>query len=152
MTTAEFLSHVRNLGITLWAEGDRLRCRGPEAAITSALQADLSKRKSEILEFLKEANRSVRSKDPLLQRVSRDGDLPLSFGQQRLWFLDQLEPGRSAYNLSFSFRHQGSLNLAALEQSLGEIIKRHESLRTTFTLVNGELVQVVSPAKSFTLY
>jgi len=63
--------------------------------------------------------------------VPRNGDLALSFAQQRLWFFDQLEPGS---RLQYSSRRppQGTLNLAALEQSLNEIVKRHESLRTTF--------------------
>src|SRR6478672_8921722 len=57
---------------------------------------------------------------------------PLSFGQQRLWFLDQLEPGNSAYNSAGGVRFRGKLNVDALQRALNEIVARHEILRTTF--------------------
>ena len=82
---------------------------------------------------------------PPILPVPRDGDLPLSFAQQRLWFIDQLEPGNSAYNFPAAVRLKGPLNLVALGQSVNEIIKRHEALRTTFTTVDGRPVQVVAP-------
>ncbi|HEY6332714.1 MAG TPA: amino acid adenylation domain-containing protein, partial [Blastocatellia bacterium] len=67
---------------------------------------------------------------------------PLSFAQQRLWFLDQLEPGKSAYNLPLALEIDGLLNVARLEQTLTEIVRRHEILRTTFHLYGGEPVQI----------
>src|SRR5215208_2026766 len=74
---------------------------------------------------------------------------PLSFAQQRLWFIDQLEPNKSIYNLPTPRRLKGKLNIAALEQALSEIIRRHESLRTSFATVDGEPVQVVAQAQPF---
>src|SRR5580700_10373057 len=65
---------------------------------------------------------------------------PLSFAQQRLWFLDQFEPNSSLYNVPASLRITGELNVAALEQSIGELVRRHETLRTTFSLVDGDPV------------
>jgi amino acid adenylation domain-containing protein len=81
---------------------------------------------------------------PPIEAVARDGVLPLSFAQIRLWFLEQLEPGSSAYNLSRALQLQGVLNITALEQSLNEIIRRHEVLRTTFTSVDEQQVQVIN--------
>jgi amino acid adenylation domain-containing protein len=75
---------------------------------------------------------------PALLRVSRQGSLPLSFGQQRLWFLDQLESGSVAYNMPSAVRLEGHLDLAALTYSLDEIMRRHEALRTVFRLPAGE--------------
>lgn len=69
--------------------------------------------------------------------------LPLSFAQQRLWFLDRLDPGNPAYNIPYGVRLKGSLDLIALERSLNEIVRRHEILRTTFTSVEGEPVQQI---------
>jgi thioesterase domain-containing protein len=86
-----------------------------------------------------------------LQPVARDGNLPLSFAQERLWFLDQLEPGTAAYNIPFAFWITGPLNVSALERSLNEILQRHEALRTTFSSVEGKPVQVIAPTLSLTL-
>jgi amino acid adenylation domain-containing protein/FkbM family methyltransferase len=84
-------------------------------------------------------------KVPPVGRAERGGALPLSFAQQRLWFLDQLEPGSSAYNMPAAVRLIGVLNVAALEQVLSEVVSRHEVLRTTFVAPAGEPVQVVAP-------
>jgi amino acid adenylation domain-containing protein len=81
-----------------------------------------------------------------LERVARDGALPLSFAQQRLWFLEQLEPQRATYNIPTAVRLSGSLNLKALEQALSEVMRRHEGLRTTFEMVDGQPAQVIHPA------
>jgi len=81
---------------------------------------------------------------PPLRRAARTGPLPLSFAQQRLWFIDQLEPGSAAYNMPAAVRLRGPLDARALERALGEIVRRHESLRTTFADVGGLPVQVVA--------
>ncbi|HZN07516.1 MAG TPA: amino acid adenylation domain-containing protein, partial [Pyrinomonadaceae bacterium] len=79
-----------------------------------------------------------------IERVDRHRDLPLSFAQQRLWFLDQLNPNSAAYNIPAVLRLKGPISIGALNQTLGEIIRRHESLRTTFKMVNGQPVQVIN--------
>lgn len=76
---------------------------------------------------------------------------PLSFAQERLYFLNQLQPNSSFYNLPISFRLQAGLNVDALEKSLSEIVRRHEVLRTTFELADGSPVQVVHPAAPWKL-
>ena len=82
-----------------------------------------------------------------IPRFSREGGLPLSFSQQRLWFVDRLEAGVSAaYHIPAAARLQGRLDVAALERTLGEVVRRHESLRTTFAFEKGEVVQVIAPA------
>ncbi|MFL6284933.1 MAG: amino acid adenylation domain-containing protein [Pyrinomonadaceae bacterium] len=79
------------------------------------------------------------------------GHSPLSYAQQRLWFLDRLTPGGSVYNIPFGVRLAGALNVAALEQGCGEIIRRQESLRTNIVAAEGEPLQVVAPARSLRL-
>ncbi len=81
-----------------------------------------------------------------IERVSREIELPLSFAQQRLWFMHQLDPNSYIYNGSSAVLLQGSLNLTALEQSINEIVQRHEILRTYFHIVNGQPVQIIAPA------
>lgn len=83
---------------------------------------------------------------PILPR-SRDGLLPLSFAQQRLWFIHQMKPDSAAYNVPAAVRLKGHLDVAVLEQTISEVMKRHESLRTTFTLIDGQPAQVIHPAK-----
>jgi amino acid adenylation domain-containing protein len=86
---------------------------------------------------------------PLTKVQSTTDVHPLSFAQSRLWFLDQLEKGNPAYNIAFALRLQGALDVTLLEQSLNEMVRRHEILRTTFSMVDGQPVQVI--ASSFRL-
>jgi amino acid adenylation domain-containing protein/non-ribosomal peptide synthase protein (TIGR01720 family) len=83
---------------------------------------------------------------PRLERVPRGSGLPVSFAQQRLWFLDQMEPGSSAYNLFAAFRLHGPLDVPALRAAFDETVRRHEALRTTIGYAGGEPVQVIAPA------
>lgn len=94
-----------------------------------------------------DAARTVASRlPPPIQPVGREGNLALSFAQQRLWFLDQLEPNSAFYNLGGTVRLTGPLDVAALERSLSEVVRRHEILRTSFDSVGGQPVQVIAPA------
>ena len=86
----------------------------------------------------------------IVPRAHRDG-APLSFAQERLWFVDRLEPGSTTYNMSWPLRLRGTADTGALERALGEIVRRHESLRTVFQEVDGSPVQVVVPFGGFTL-
>ncbi len=88
---------------------------------------------------------------PPLTRVPRDGDLPLSFAQERLWFLQRLSPGSPAYNMPAALRLSGDLDPAVLERVLQEIVRRHEILRTTFPETDGEPRQRVHPFRPFSL-
>ncbi|HEX3526199.1 MAG TPA: amino acid adenylation domain-containing protein [Thermoanaerobaculia bacterium] len=83
---------------------------------------------------------------PVPPRADRGAPLPLSFSQQRLWFLDRLEPGNPAYTIPALVRWEGPLEAPLLERSLAAILERHEALRTTFDAVDGEPVQVIGPA------
>ena len=98
-----------------------------------------------------EQSRGMGLQAPPMVPVARGGELPLSFAQQRLWFIDRLEPGSSVYNFPAAVRLTGPLNVAALEQSLDEIVRRHEALRTTFAIVDGRPVQVIAPLLRLTL-
>jgi amino acid adenylation domain-containing protein len=88
---------------------------------------------------------------PPLVRVARDGDLPLSFGQQRLWFLDRLDPGSAAFHLPAALRCRGPLRAAAVEAALAGIVNRHEALRTRIGFAGGEPVQSMAPPSRYRL-
>ncbi|HYW69964.1 MAG TPA: amino acid adenylation domain-containing protein, partial [Pyrinomonadaceae bacterium] len=88
---------------------------------------------------------------PPIQRTPRNVQLPLSFAQQRLWIVDQLARGAAVYHVPAAIRLRGQLNTEALEQSLNELIRRHESLRTTFAVRDGRPVQIIAPALNLPL-
>jgi len=88
---------------------------------------------------------------PPLEPVGRDGPLPASFAQQRLWFLDQLEPGSPTYNVPAAVRLSGAMDADALRQAFRELVRRHESLRTTFAAEGGSPFQVIAPGMDFEL-
>jgi amino acid adenylation domain-containing protein len=99
---------------------------------------------AESIEATMKAGQNLKA--PPIVTVPRDGKLPLSFAQERLWLVDRLEPNNTAYNMPAALRLVGSLNIAALEQSFNEIVRRHEVLRTSFTEVNGQPVQAIAPS------
>lgn len=88
---------------------------------------------------------------PPIEPAPRDRPLPASFAQQRLWFLDQLEPGSATYNIPVAVRLTGALDLPALERALNEVVRRHEVLRTSFASLEGVPHQIVAPSVPFPL-
>jgi amino acid adenylation domain-containing protein len=89
--------------------------------------------------------------EPALARVPRDGALPLSFSQQRLWLIDQIEPGSPLYNIPGAMHLAGPLQPDLLRAALGEVVRRHEVLRTTFRGVDGQAAQVIAEPRPFQL-
>jgi len=148
MSTFEFLSRLRQLDIRLRAEEGQLRFNAPKGALTADLRAELTRRKSAILALLRTAGAPGSGS---IERRVGEGELPLSFSQERLWFLVEFEPGTTAYNLPEAVRLAGRLDAAALEASLREMVRRHEALRTTFTAADGRPIQVISPRAELSL-
>jgi hypothetical protein len=109
--------------------------------------AKLSPAKLEVLASrMKERRNGGARPLPAMARAKVGASQALSFAQERLWFLDQLEPGNPAYNISAGLCLRGILNAAALEQSLCEITRRHQVLRTTIASVEGRPLQIIGPA------
>ena len=106
--------------------------------------AALSPEKRALFEALLK-KRGVAAPDRIPRRAA-DGPAPLSFAQERLWFLDRLDPGSPAYNVPWTLRVRGPLEVAVLERALAEVVRRHDALRTTFALDGGGPVQRVAPA------
>jgi amino acid adenylation domain-containing protein len=124
--------------------------------LRKAFKVDLSLRQlfemPTVVELAKQIETAMKAGEnlevPAIVRRDRDREFPLSFAQQRLWFLEQLNRGSSAYNLSRAIRFSGKLNVAALIDSFNEIVLRHEALRTNFISQQGKPFQKIrSPFK-----
>ncbi|HEX5887025.1 MAG TPA: amino acid adenylation domain-containing protein [Pyrinomonadaceae bacterium] len=122
-----------------------------DKAGTAKSRAQLSATKRALLEKRLAGGSRVEADERVIPRSPRSGPIPLSFAQQRLWFLYQLEPGLVAYNVPAAVRLAGKLDIAILNWSLNEIVCRHESLRTTFNSVAGNPVQVIAPALNLSI-
>ncbi|NEO72661.1 condensation domain-containing protein, partial [Moorena sp. SIO3H5] len=147
----EFLLELRNQDIQLWLEGEQLHYSAPEGKLTPTLLAQLRERKEEVISFLHTAKQSVYSQQSQIKPIDRNNSLPLSFAQEMMWFWHQLLPDNPLYNLLVSLQIEGLLNVTVLEQSLNEIIKRHENLRTCFPSVDGKPMQVIYPVANINL-
>ncbi|NEQ89180.1 MAG: non-ribosomal peptide synthetase, partial [Moorea sp. SIO2I5] len=145
MKTVEFVSYLQNLGVKLWIDKDRLGYRSPKGVMTAELKRNLVERKTEILEFLLEVEKTQESVASSIQRISREQVIPLSYAQQRLWFLEKMALSSNAYNMPLTLHLVGKLDYVALQKSLNQIIARHETLRTTFSEINGTPVQIIQP-------
>lgn len=113
----------------------------------------LSPQKRKLLDLLlKEKGIATNLPTQTLSRRPRPEFMPLAMNQEGLWFLDQLDPGKNHYNIPGTVRLQGRLDIAALEKSLNEIVRRHETLRTTFAVqADGTPYQVIAPPQTFML-
>jgi myxalamid-type nonribosomal peptide synthetase MxaA len=149
-TIDEFLIYLSNLDVQLWLEGDRLCCDAPESVLTSSLSSQLTQRKAEIIAFLARVNSDSSARRTILP-VARTENLPLSFSQQRLWFIEQMMPNTPQYNISEAIRLVGGLNVDALQESFNEIIRRHEVLRTNFRTFDGQPIQKIAPSLTLAL-
>ena len=106
---------------------------------------------AELATQLEKAQQEPGLQAPPLQRISRDQDLPVSFGQQQMWLFNQMEPNTPVYNEPWTTYLKGEINVAALEKALNEIIRRHEVLRTSFRTVKGKLVSAIAPTLTLPL-
>ncbi|WP_310489900.1 amino acid adenylation domain-containing protein, partial [Chamaesiphon sp. VAR_69_metabat_338] len=159
MQTIEFLAYLRSLDIQVFIEGEKFRCNAPEGILTAELRSEIQARKPEIIGCLAVTHHHSRHNFKPLVPISRSQNLPLSFAQQRLWFLDRLMPNHPFYNIPLALNLTGSLakpplcgiDTAALEQTFNEIVRRHEALRTKIAIDAGQPVQVICPTLTIPL-
>lgn len=140
------IAEMRRLNIQLWLDGDSLCYKAPQGTLTPDILNLLREHKADLITYLKTLQAVSRSQNSPIAKVPRSEQLALSFSQQRLWLLAQLEPDSSPYHISRALRLQGILRIEALQQALNTILARHEVLRTTYTAVDGQPHQVIAPA------
>jgi amino acid adenylation domain-containing protein len=144
-TLIQFISFLHRQNIEISTDGKQIFCDAPEGVLTAEIVEKITQRKSEIISFLNQISDVSQTSISPIQSVSKNKDIPLSFGQERLWFIDRLQNASSSYNEHIAFHIAGNLNVKAFQQAFTEIIKRHESLRTSFSTVNGTTIQVIHP-------
>jgi hypothetical protein len=146
MDITDLLTELRGLGVSISFENDDLRLKAPKGTLTAELRSELSARKPEIIAFLRKAKAAAHQLPPSLVPGPRPERIPLSFAQQRLWFLDQWEPGNPELNIPGALSLSGTLDVSILQKTLQRIVERHESLRTTFGAEDGKPFQTIEDA------
>ncbi|MEM7537975.1 MAG: amino acid adenylation domain-containing protein, partial [Chloroflexota bacterium] len=140
-------TELHQQGIMLWIEGEKLRSRAPKGVVTDEMREEIKERKRELIQFLSQASHAHTS-IPIAPPSAR---LQLSFAEERLWFIHQLEPTLPIYTIPLAYRLQGDLDVSALQQSIAALVDRHESLRTTFETHNGQPIRVVADKQPIAL-
>ena len=129
------MARLRELDVKIRLEDGQLNVRAPKGVMTQELASELKANKEAIIEFLKFAQSQVEKKSAQeITPVNRNQPLALSFGQQRLWFLDRLEGPSATYNMPLAIRLHGELNIDAAQFAVNAIVARHEGLRANFKL------------------
>jgi len=142
LTASELMRFLRDQRIELFFSDGELHYSGPKGSMTPNLLRDLVQNKAEMRSLLRRHAHLQRPAPPL-RAVERQGELELSYAQERLWFEEQLSPGSASYNVPVVVRMKGTLDVGALERSLTTVVRRHEALRTTFTRNHSRPVQRV---------
>ncbi|MCP5098650.1 MAG: amino acid adenylation domain-containing protein, partial [Chloroflexi bacterium] len=146
-TTKQLLQQLQDKNIKLSVREGNLHLDAPTGAMTLALRAQLKTHEVELLDLLQREN----GRSHTLPTPDRTQHHLASVVQQRLWFLDQLDPGTPVYNITTAYRFKGALDVGAFAASINAIIARHEALRTTFHIENDSPMQVVAPEMTLPL-
>jgi len=146
MTRDQLFSKLKQAGIRLWVDPntDQLKFEAPKGALTHDLRIEMTAQKNDLIAFLKNAQQGKNNVGKPLRPMDRSQGIPLSFAQQRLWFLYNLEGKSATYNIPACRRLRGPLDRGALQQALDALVARHEILRTNFVTQDEQAVQVIA--------
>ncbi|PCC14200.1 non-ribosomal peptide synthetase [Pseudoalteromonas sp. JB197] len=147
--SVDLLKEARNMGVHLYLSNNKLKVRANKGALTSELRAKIVASKDELISLLQELE-SVSSnsgEDTINLVADRVQGLPLSFAQQRMWFIDQLEENSTQYNIPMALKLTGDLDLDAFQAAMNDLVVRHEILRTTYSKTEQGPVQYINPAR-----
>jgi len=153
MSMEALLLKLKKSAIRLRIDGphDQLKFEAPKGAVTPALRDEIKANKAALITFLKKNQQSKNKTDLALSPMDRTQGIPLSFAQQRLWFLYNLEGKSAAYNIPACRRLSGHLDMDCLERALNYLATRHEILRTNFTTIKERGEQVITQNRVFTI-
>ena len=140
MTTEQLLFELRALDVRLYVDGERLRCSAPKGRLTRELESRIAAHKPDLIRVLRA---TTPESLPLSRRASQSKSLPLSFAQERFWFLQRLEPESRAYNITAHRYFEGQVDEVALRRAIARLLERHEVLGASFPVANGIPSQVI---------
>jgi amino acid adenylation domain-containing protein len=150
MNALELIARLRAAGIRLSLHEGNIRLKAEKGSLSEELRQAITAQKQEIIALL---GTDAGSTPPLVAAPrTPDTTLPLSYAQQRLWFLDELEPGTPVYNMPFAVRVRGRLNMQALDAAFCDLTIQHETLRTVFVGTAAEPVQRILPQVKMPLH
>jgi amino acid adenylation domain-containing protein len=129
MSALDLIARLRHSGIRLSVQDGKIRLKAEKGSLSEELKQEITAHKQDIIALLSGGDTEAH---PELKKADRSGPLPLSYAQQRLWFLDELEPGTPVYNMPFALKTHGTLDRTALGAAFTDLISKHESLRTVF--------------------
>ncbi|WP_460860584.1 condensation domain-containing protein, partial [Rheinheimera gaetbuli] len=145
VSAAKLVQKLNSNGISITAEQGRLITKAAKGKLTAELAVQIREHKQELLTFLGNAAEVCQS--PKVIAITHSNEIPLSFAQQRLWLLEQIDGGSAHYNMPFALRLCGALDAVALQRALDALVLRHEILRTSYHQNKaGEAYQRISPA------
>ncbi|MDR6985537.1 hypothetical protein J2X32_004211, partial [Rheinheimera pacifica] len=150
VSAAQLVQRLNACGISITAEQGQLKTKAAKGKLTEELATQIRQCKQELLTFLSNVNNVEQA--PQVTAGIQHQELPLSFAQQRLWLLDQIDGGSAHYNMPFTLRLSGTLDRAALTTALNGIVMRHAVLRTVYLQKDdGAVTQHVMPEAAVTL-
>jgi hypothetical protein len=122
----ELLAELSTRGVRLWTEDGRLLFRAPRGTMSDTLRERIREHKPALIAMLSSVRAQPRSTQVEAPETDYSRPNALSFAQQRLWFLDRLEPGSARYNMPSAFTISGRLHVAALQTALDTVVRRHD--------------------------
>jgi amino acid adenylation domain-containing protein len=137
MSAADFLERLQLGGIRVSRRGEELVVNGPANSLTPGIRAELTSRKAEVLTWLLKENEQPMATAGAIDIVDRNLELPLSFGQEQVWIVEQLAPGNGAYNIPLALTVRGELQVDVLRRAVAAMVDRHEIFRTTIAELDG---------------
>ncbi|MEI5640042.1 MULTISPECIES: condensation domain-containing protein [unclassified Pseudoalteromonas] len=149
----QIIANAEACNIVLYLKGEQLAYISEQGSFPENLKAQIREHKNEISAYLRkqELEKKEAENKTIITPVDKNAELPLTFAQQGLWFIDQLEGGSNQYNIHAAFGLKGELNLAAVQWAVNKLIERHQVLRTAYVEKDGEVYQKVQPLQYWEL-
>lgn len=151
MTLVELLKDVKSKGITLYLKEGKLAFKAPPGAMDASLKSEIVALKPQIVDLLEKSSESRASRKKLIRPRTSSSFIPLSFAQQRIWFIDKFNEGSAQYNMPVVFKMRGHFDIELIKKALAEVVLKHEILRTNYLDTPQGPIQVVNEIRDISV-